>query len=301
VLPLAAKQIDFAIFGNTPIVAGLSRKLPIQILGSPEIVATSERLVAKPGIAALKDLEGKRIAVAPSSTMAFALEALIRINKLDANKIKRLPLSQPDTIAAAFPNRPTSARTAASGLRMRSSLGRTRSMSSIRIGRGAKDVACVRLLQLGPNRTGADGYHLVLPAILPCATTSNTTMLDDMDAVAAELERAPMTVLDNFQLQFACISICRLTRPRFIRGEACASCRPARDRTRACASLKATGRIHDRPARWGLCLRVQAGGRSVRPGVRAILREHLVVAGLAKVDPSSIDARGAEEHDEGRK
>ncbi|SFU80357.1 ABC transporter substrate-binding protein [Bradyrhizobium arachidis] len=97
---LAAKQIDFAIFGNTPIVAGLSRKLPIQILGSPEIVATSERLVAKPGLASLKDLEGKRIAVAPSSTMAFALEALIRINKLDASKIKRLPLNQPDTIAA---------------------------------------------------------------------------------------------------------------------------------------------------------------------------------------------------------
>ncbi|WP_157863325.1 glycine betaine ABC transporter substrate-binding protein [Bradyrhizobium tropiciagri] len=97
---LAAKQIDFAIFGNTPIVAGLSRKLPIQILGSPEIVATSERLVAKPGITTLRDLEGRRIAVAPASTMAFALEAVIRINKLDASKIKRLPLSQPDTIAA---------------------------------------------------------------------------------------------------------------------------------------------------------------------------------------------------------
>jgi len=37
----------------------------IQILGSPEIVASSERLVTKPGIATLKDLEGKRIAVAP--------------------------------------------------------------------------------------------------------------------------------------------------------------------------------------------------------------------------------------------
>jgi len=97
---LAAKQIDFAIFGNTPIVAGLSRNLPIQILGSPEIVATSERLIAKPGIATLKDLEGKRIAVAPSSTMAFALEAAIRINKLDGSKIKRLPLAQPETIAA---------------------------------------------------------------------------------------------------------------------------------------------------------------------------------------------------------
>ncbi|MET0314306.1 MAG: glycine betaine ABC transporter substrate-binding protein [Hansschlegelia sp.] len=97
---LAAKQIDFAIFGNTPIVAGISRKLPIQVLGSPEIVATSERLIAKPGIATLKDLEGKRIAVAPSSTMAFALEAAIRINKLDSASIRRLPLTQPDTIAA---------------------------------------------------------------------------------------------------------------------------------------------------------------------------------------------------------
>nr|WP_294548164.1 ABC transporter substrate-binding protein [uncultured Rhodopila sp.] len=97
---LAAKQIDFAIFGNTPIAAGLSRKLPIEIIGSPEIVATSERLIAKPGIASIKDLEGKRIAVAPSSTMAFALEAAIRINKLDGNSIKRLPLGQPDTIAA---------------------------------------------------------------------------------------------------------------------------------------------------------------------------------------------------------
>jgi taurine transport system substrate-binding protein len=97
---LAAKQLDFAIFGNTPIVAGLSRNLPIQILGSPEIVATSERLIAKPGIATLKDLEGKRIAVAPSSTMAFALEAAIRINKLDGTRIRRLPLAQPETIAA---------------------------------------------------------------------------------------------------------------------------------------------------------------------------------------------------------
>lgn len=97
---LAARQIDFAVFGNTPIVAGLSRGLPIQILGSPEIVATSERLIVKPGIGTLKDLEGKRIAVAPSSTMAFALEAAIRINKLDGAKIRRLPLSQPETIAA---------------------------------------------------------------------------------------------------------------------------------------------------------------------------------------------------------
>ena len=97
---LAAGQIDFAIFGSTPIVAGLSRGLPIQILGSPEIVATSERLVVRPEITDVRQLEGKRIAVAPSSTMAFALEAVIKVNKLDPAKIRRLPLNQPETIAA---------------------------------------------------------------------------------------------------------------------------------------------------------------------------------------------------------
>ncbi|MCJ2094514.1 ABC transporter substrate-binding protein [Methylobacterium sp. J-072] len=97
---LAAGKLDFAIFGSTPIAAGISRGLPIQILGSPEVVATSERLVVRPEITAVKQLEGKRIAVAPSSTMAFALEAVIRINRLDPAKVKRLPLGQPETIAA---------------------------------------------------------------------------------------------------------------------------------------------------------------------------------------------------------
>lgn len=97
---LAAGQIDVAIFGVTPIVAGLSRGLPIQILGSPEIVATSERLVVRPEITEIRQLEGKRIAVAPSSTMAFALEAVIKIHHLDGAKVKRLPLHQPETIAA---------------------------------------------------------------------------------------------------------------------------------------------------------------------------------------------------------
>jgi taurine transport system substrate-binding protein len=32
--------------------------------------------------------------------MAFALEAAIRINKLDAGKVRRLPLDQPSTVAA---------------------------------------------------------------------------------------------------------------------------------------------------------------------------------------------------------
>ena len=97
---LAAGRLDLAIFGSAPIVAGLGRGLPIQILGSPEVVATSERLVVRPAITEIKQLEGKRIAVAPSSTMACALDAVIRINRLDAAAIKRLPLGQPETIAA---------------------------------------------------------------------------------------------------------------------------------------------------------------------------------------------------------
>ena len=59
----AAKEIDIARFGSSPTVAGISRKLPIEIIGVPEVVATSERLIGRgaKGVNGLKDLEGKTV------------------------------------------------------------------------------------------------------------------------------------------------------------------------------------------------------------------------------------------------
>ena len=58
----AAKEIDIARFGSSPAAAGIARKLPIEVIGTPEIIATSERLIARRGISKLKDLEGKTVA-----------------------------------------------------------------------------------------------------------------------------------------------------------------------------------------------------------------------------------------------
>jgi len=43
----AAKEIDIARFGSSPAVAGIARKLPIEIIGVPEVIASSERLIGR--------------------------------------------------------------------------------------------------------------------------------------------------------------------------------------------------------------------------------------------------------------
>jgi ABC-type taurine transport system substrate-binding protein len=75
----AAKEIDIARFGSSPAAAGIARKLPIEIIGVPEIIATAERLIARKGINSLKELEGKTVAYPANSTAQFA----IKQNRLD--------------------------------------------------------------------------------------------------------------------------------------------------------------------------------------------------------------------------
>jgi taurine transport system substrate-binding protein len=97
---LASGQIDIAVFGSSPIAAGLVRKLPIKIIGSPEIIATSERLIVRKGITDIRQLEGKTIAYPPGSTPQYAFEAAVRAFKLDSSKIKRLSLTPGEAFAA---------------------------------------------------------------------------------------------------------------------------------------------------------------------------------------------------------
>ncbi len=98
----AAKEIDIARFGSSPTVAGISRKLPIEIIGVPEVVATSERLIGRSakGVNGLKDLEGKTVGYQPNSTAHYALEAAIKVQKLDKSKIKLVPLKPAELVAA---------------------------------------------------------------------------------------------------------------------------------------------------------------------------------------------------------
>ncbi|WP_245725497.1 ABC transporter substrate-binding protein [Pandoraea oxalativorans] len=96
----AANAIDIARFGSSPAVAGITQRLPIEVIGIPEVIATSERLTVRQNIASLKDIEGKTIAYPPNSTAQYALEAAIKVYKLDRSKIKLVPLSPNEIVAA---------------------------------------------------------------------------------------------------------------------------------------------------------------------------------------------------------
>ena len=97
---LAAGQIDIAVFGSSPIAAGISRKLPIQIIGAPELIATNERLIVRSAISQINQLEGKTVAYPPSSTCQYTLEAAFKVHHVDSTKVRHLALTQTDTVAA---------------------------------------------------------------------------------------------------------------------------------------------------------------------------------------------------------
>jgi taurine transport system substrate-binding protein len=100
-LPMfAAGEVDLAILGSPPIVASIARKLPIKVLGAPEIINTSERLIGRDNIKTIKDLEGKRVAFPGASTLHYALEMAMRTHGVDGSKVRRLTLAQPEIVAA---------------------------------------------------------------------------------------------------------------------------------------------------------------------------------------------------------
>ncbi|WP_370679091.1 ABC transporter substrate-binding protein [Comamonas sp. GB3 AK4-5] len=96
----AAKEIDIARFGSSPAAAGIARKLPIEVIGTPEIIATAERLIARDGIADLKSLEGKTVAYPANSTAQYAFEQAVKLAKVDRSKIKTLTLKPAEIVAA---------------------------------------------------------------------------------------------------------------------------------------------------------------------------------------------------------
>lgn len=98
----AAREIDIARFGSSPAVAGIARKLPIEIIAVPEVIATSERLIGRSskGVASLKDIEGKAVGYPPNSTAHYALEAAIKANRIDKSKVKLVPLKPAELVAA---------------------------------------------------------------------------------------------------------------------------------------------------------------------------------------------------------
>lgn len=96
----AAKEIDIARFGSSPAAAGIARKLPIEVIGTPEIIATSERLIARNGLASFKSLEGKTVAYPANSTSQYAFEVGVKLAQADRSKINVLTLKPAEIVAA---------------------------------------------------------------------------------------------------------------------------------------------------------------------------------------------------------
>lgn len=96
----AAKEIDIARFGSSPAAAGIARKLPIEVIGVPEVIATSERLIARTGIASLKDLEGRAVAYPANSTAQYAFEVAVKLAKVDRSKIRTVTLKPAEIVSA---------------------------------------------------------------------------------------------------------------------------------------------------------------------------------------------------------
>jgi taurine transport system substrate-binding protein len=97
---LAAKELDIGMIGGPPTAAGIARGLPIEVIAFEGVIGNSERLIARPDVKSMKDLEGKRVAYTPGSSTHYALNAAFQAYKIDISKVNLVSLGAPDMVAA---------------------------------------------------------------------------------------------------------------------------------------------------------------------------------------------------------
>src|SRR5581483_1728830 len=97
---VAAGEVDVQHLGSTPTTAAIVRGVRIYVVCYEGVIATSERLIARPEIRTMKDLEGRRVAFPPGSTSHYGLNAALKSFKVDVSKVKLLGLAPPDMVAA---------------------------------------------------------------------------------------------------------------------------------------------------------------------------------------------------------
>lgn len=91
----AGNQVDLGSLG-TPILTGISRGIPIKVVGSPPVKGQEFILVARPDIAMLADLKGKTVGVSSvGGGQSQALKFILRANKLSDDDVKTIAYGAP--------------------------------------------------------------------------------------------------------------------------------------------------------------------------------------------------------------
>jgi taurine transport system substrate-binding protein len=100
---MASGDVHIALAGSSPIAAGVSRNLPIELFWITENINNAEAMVVRngSGIVAPQDLVGKKIGVPFVSTTHFHTLFALEQFGIDPDKVELLNM-QPNAIAAAW-------------------------------------------------------------------------------------------------------------------------------------------------------------------------------------------------------
>ncbi len=100
---MASGDVQIALAGSSPIAAGVSRGLPIELFWIVEDIASAEALVVRDGsgITAPQDLKGKKLGVPFVSTTHFHTLFALEQFGIDPKEVRVLNM-QPNNIAAAW-------------------------------------------------------------------------------------------------------------------------------------------------------------------------------------------------------
>jgi len=99
---IASSSIDLGLAGSVPVAIGLASQLPYQVYFIHDIIGDNEALAIRKdaGIAEIKDLVGKKVAVPFGSTAHFSVLSALQAAGIDVSKVSILDLQPPDILAA---------------------------------------------------------------------------------------------------------------------------------------------------------------------------------------------------------
>ncbi|MFK3728827.1 glycine betaine ABC transporter substrate-binding protein [Streptomyces sp. NPDC088090] len=97
-----AGSVDLGLAGSSPVTKGLSAPLniPYKVVWIHDLIGDNEALVAKPGIGAVKDLAGRKVATPFGSTAHYSLLAALTAAGVEPSSVRIVDLQPQDALAA---------------------------------------------------------------------------------------------------------------------------------------------------------------------------------------------------------